>query len=329
MIGSAAPSRQADADALAKQGHLSPMPLTRRKRALRIALIVCLCLVVAGLIASWSVAGALVAPKPQTVGDPPGELNTTSFTIASDSGSTIHGWHTRPEHSDGVVVLLHGMGGSRLCMLERARVLHAAGYATVMIDLQAHGESPGNAITAGHLEKHDARAAVGLARREHPNEPIGVIGVSLGGAAAALASPLGIDALVIESVYPNIRDAIHNRVAAKLGPLSALPSALLLIQLKPRFGISPAALRPIDHLPNVGCPVFVLSGTEDRHTRVPETQAMFAAVRGSKELWLVDGAAHVDLHGHDPTQYRARILRFFDRHLRNGRGTLPPIPSPR
>jgi len=293
------------------------MPPTRRKRLFGITLIVASCLIVAGLIVSWVVAGALVAPKRQMVGDPPGDLNATSFTLASDSGSTVHGWHTRPEHSDGVVVLLHGMGGSRLWMLDRARMLHAVGYATVMIDLQAHGDSPGKAITAGHVEKHDVRAAVGFARREHPNESIGVIGVSLGGAAAVLASPLGIDALVIESVYPNIRDAIHNRVAARLGPLAAVPAALLLVQLKLRFGISPSALRPIDHLREVDCPVFILSGTEDRHTRVQETQAMFAAVPGRKELWLVDGAAHVDLYGHDPDQYRARILSFLRRHLRN------------
>ncbi|MEZ6086790.1 MAG: alpha/beta fold hydrolase [Pirellulaceae bacterium] len=211
---------------------------------IRRALIVTSCLIVAGLIAPWFVAGALVAPSPRVVGDPPRELNATAFTLNSDSGSLISGWHTQPNTSNGVIVLLHGIRGSRLSMLDRARMLHDAGYATVMIDLQAHGESPGEVITVGYLEQHDVRAAVEFARREHPNEPIGVIGVSLGGAAALLASPLNIDALVLESVYPNIHDAIHNRVAAKLGPLSSIPAALLLIQLQPRLGISSTGFAP-------------------------------------------------------------------------------------
>ncbi len=294
-------------------------PPTRRRRTIRRAISGTSCLIVAGLIASWFVAGALVAPNPRLVGDPPRELNASAFTVNSDSGSLISGWHTRPDSGNGVIVLLHGIGGSRLSMLDRARMLHDSGYATVMIDLQAHGESPGDAITVGHLEQHDVRAAVEFARREHPDEPIGVIGVSLGGAAALLASPLGIDALVLESVYPNIHNAIHNRVSAILGPLSSIPASLLLIQLEPRLGVSPTELCPIDHMPDIDCPVFVASGTEDQHTTESETQAMFSAAQAPKHLWLVDRAAHVDLLRIDPIQYQQQIVGFLDRHLRDDR----------
>ena len=307
----------------------------RRRRILRRALIAASCLIVGGLIASWFVAGALVAPQPRVIGDPPAELHAISFTLASESGSTISGWHTQSETSDGVVVLLHGIRGSRLSMLERARFLHDMGYSTVMIDLQAHGESPGEHITVGYLEKHDVRAAVEFARCQHPNEPIGVIGVSLGGAAAVLASPLDIDALVLESVYPNIDDAIHNRVAAKLGPFSSIPTALLLIQLRLRLGVSPTELRPIDYMSDVDCPVYIVSGRADQYTTVSETQEMFSAAPHPKDLWLIDDAAHVDLFRADPIQYRERIGGFLDVHLCDDRrctsepGDAPQWLSPR
>ena len=158
----------------------------RRRLIIRRAAIATSSLIVVGLAVSWFVAGALVAPSPCLIGDPPRELMATAFNVDSESGSTIYGWHTHPNTSNGVIVLLHGIRGSRLSMLDRARMLHAAGYATVMIDLQAHGESTGDVITVGHLEQHDVRAAVEFARSEHPNEPIGVLGVSLGGAAALL-----------------------------------------------------------------------------------------------------------------------------------------------
>lgn len=274
---------------------------------------------------SWYVGGSLVAPSSCVIGDPPQELNASSFVIESESGSTISGWHCRPSESNGVIVLLHGIRGSRLSMLERARMLHDSGYATVMIDLQAHGESPGEAITVGHLEKHDARAAVEFARRKHANEPIGVIGVSLGGAAAVLASPLEIDALVLEAVYSTIDDAIHNRVSAKLGPAAAVPSALLLLQLSPRLGFSAADLRPIDHMPNLACPVCVVSGTADRHTTLAETRSMFDAAAEPKDLWLVEDADHADLFGVDQAAYREKILDFFEQHLRDASAL--PLPK--
>jgi fermentation-respiration switch protein FrsA (DUF1100 family) len=203
-------------------------------------------------------------------------------------------------------------------MLSRARLLYAAGYSIVMIDLQSHGESPGKHIAIGYLEQHDARAAVEFARQMHPDEPIGVVGMSLGGASALLASPLGIDAMILESVYPNITDAVHNRVEARLGPFSAIPAELLLVQLKPRLGISPSQLRPIDHLSNVGCSVLIMSGTEDRHTTVAETKEMFSVARQPKELWLVDSAAHIDLYRASPAGYKTRVLRFLDQHMRTG-----------
>ncbi len=204
-------------------------------------------------------------------------------------------------------------------MLERARMLNAAGYSIVMIDLQAHGESRGKQITVGYLEKHDARAAVAFARQLHPKEPVGVIGVSLGGASVLLASPLGVDAVVLESVYPSINGAVHNRVAMRLGPLSFVPAELLLVQLKPRLGISRTQLRPIDHLPNVGCPVLIISGKEDRHTTESETRKMFSVAREPKELWLIDGASHVDLYRAFPEEYKARVLPFLEQHMQTRR----------
>jgi alpha-beta hydrolase superfamily lysophospholipase len=279
-------------------------------------LIAAMLLVIAGLGASWFVAGALIAPRPLAIGPPPAGLNVIAFTVPSESGSVIAGWHTRPERingvdaKNGVIVLLHGVRGSRLAVVDRARMLHAAGYATVMIDFQAHGESPGREITMGYLERHDVRAAIAYARREHPGEPVGVIGVSLGGAAAMLASPLEIDALVVEAVYTTIDEAVHNRVADVLGPLAMVPTSLLLMQLQPRMGIATSELRPISHIASVGCPVFVLSGTDDRHTTPADTAAMFATAKEPKQLWMVNGAAHVDLYGHDPSGYRDRVLDF-------------------
>ena len=173
----------------------------------------------------------------------------------------------------------------------------------------------------GHLEQHDVRAAVEFARRKHPDEPVAVVGVSLGGAAALLASPLSIDALVLESVYPNIHDAVHNRVAAKLGPLSSFPAWLLLSQLQPRLGISPMDLRPIDHISEIDCPVCVLSGMEDLHTTESETREIYLAAEEPKQLWLVEGAGHVDLFRASPERYRKEVVGFLDRYLHADQGT--------
>ena len=59
-----------------------------------------------------------------------------------------------------VVLLLHGVRGDRGSMLGRAALLQQHGFATLSIDLQAHGETPGASITLGSRESEDVVSAV-------------------------------------------------------------------------------------------------------------------------------------------------------------------------
>ncbi len=217
------------------------------------------------------------------------------------------------------MILLHGVRANRSVMLSRARFLWQAGYSVLLIDFQAHGESPGEHITFGYLESRDARAAIGYVRSRLPRERLGAIGTSLGGA-SILVGPqaTGLDAIVLESVYPTLPEAVEDRIRLRLGPLAKPLTPLLLWQLKPRLGFSANDLRPIDGIAKIGAPVLVLAGDADRHTTVAETQRLFDAAREPKELWIVPGAAHVDLYTYAGAEYERRILSFFAAHLRAG-----------
>ncbi len=284
-----------------------------RKRSL-IASGVMLC----GLaLVPWMVGGSLVTPHNQTKLEVPQDLAVEPATISSQSGTSLAAWYIPAEAATSTIVLVHPLHGSRSVMLDRARIFHQSGHAVVMIDLQAHGESPGEAITMGHLERHDVAAAVEFARKRNPEHRIAVVGWSLGGAAAVLASPLGIDALVLESVYPTISQAVENRIEMRLGSLAAAAATpLLLWQLKPRLGITRADLRPIEKIGAVGCPVLIISGNQDRRTTLEETQALFAAAAEPKKLAVIAGAGHCDLLAFRPEAYRRHVLEFLNRHLR-------------
>jgi uncharacterized protein len=267
-------------------------------------------LAVVAVIAADLLAGYLfVRPARAVIGPPPTDLGATMISFPSRSGATLRGWIASGVPGRGAIVLVHGIHADRRIMLSRARFIHRAGYAVLLFDLQAHGESSGNQIAFGAREALDVEAAVGVMRSHAPGERIGLIAVSLGGAAALLgAEPLDADALVLESVYPTIGQATANRVGPILAPL-------LLWQLGPRLGLSLRDLRPIDHIAQVRVPLFVLSGEEDRSTTPDETRAMFAKANEPKTLWLVPGAAHVDLHAIASAEYERRILAFFGRYL--------------
>lgn len=127
----------------------------------------------------------LSAPVPRSVGEPLAELYATSVKIAARSGH-VAGWVARGS-GRGAVLLLHGVRSDRRQMAARALWLNREGYSVLLIDLASHGESPGRRITFGAHEADGVRAALGWLKRNLPGEKVGVIGVSLGGAAVLLA----------------------------------------------------------------------------------------------------------------------------------------------
>lgn len=264
----------------------------------------------------WNIGSVLMAPANHPIGAPPASLHAEPVEFPSASGAQLHGWRIAGQPGKGVVVLLHGIHANRRVMVERAKFLSRAGYSVLLFDFQAHGESVGRQITFGYLESRDATAAVDFARATFPGEKIGVIGVSLGGAAALLASPpLPVQALVLESVFPTLWQATEDRMIDRFGFLGRLATPLLTVQLKPRLGIGLEDLRPIACAAKISAPKFFIAGAADRLTTAQESRALYAAAAEPKQFWLIDKAAHVDLHAFAGAEYETRILEFFGKYL--------------
>jgi fermentation-respiration switch protein FrsA (DUF1100 family) len=271
---------------------------------------------VVGAGSVWLAAGSLVAPATRPVGAPPSDLPFEAVTFPSDSGSHLRGWLAAASPERGAVVLLHSVRSDRRAMLDRARFLYRAGFSVLLFDFQAHGESPGQLITLGHLEAHDARAAVAFVRQRRPGAAVGAIGTSLGGAACVLgSSPLPVDALVLEAVYPTIEDAVANRLRLRFGAAGAALAPLLLLQLEARLGVAAAALRPADVIGSRPGPLLVVAGTQDRRTSLAESRRLFERAPGPKRFWAVEGARHQDLHRFAGRQYERTILEFLGEFL--------------
>lgn len=283
-----------------------------RKAALTVVVLLLL-----AAIASLAAGSYLIAPNACDIGDLPDDLPGESVLIPSASGSTLHGWFVPGR--DGVVVLLHGVHANRRSMLGRARLLHeVAGFSVLLFDFQANGESPGSHVTFGYLESRDAQAAVEYVRSRLPGERVGVIGTSMGGAAAILAQPaLQVDALVVEAVYPDLDRAVANRLSMRFGAPARLLAPVLTLQLRPRLGISTRDLRPIDRVGHLPMPKLFIAGSLDEHTPIDESQALFDAANEPKALWIVDGARHVDFNAFAPDEYKCRVLEFLVANLRS------------
>ena len=258
----------------------------------------------------------LTRPSPAHAPAVPSGLLAHSVTIAAPGGA-VAGWLAPGQARQGAVLLLHGVRSSRLQMVERAKFLQAAGYTTLLIDLPAHGESAGDRITFGASESAAVRAALEFLRASAPDERIAVVGVSLGAASVVLGGAAGVPvAVVVESMFPTIREAVANRLEMRLGAPGRLLAGLLLWQLPLRTGVTEGELEPIRRVADLAVPIAVASGTDDPHTTWSETLRLFQAAAPPKELWPFAGATHEDLHRHSPSLYEQRLLSFLARYVR-------------
>ena len=270
---------------------------------------------VIGATASWVLGSQLVKPFNHPVPLPTGF--PAQVVSLPGPGYAVAGWWLDQGGNAPVVLLLHSIRAGRSSMLSRANLLLGHGFSVLLIDLQGHGETPGDAITLGSRESADVRAALGWLKRTAPSRRIGVIGCSLGGAAVLLGpQPSGFDAVVLEAMYPRVTSAVENRIRIRLGPLAPVLAPLLLVQLQPRLQISPRDLEPIRSIARLGSPVLVVAGSRDQHTTLAESEELFRAAVQPKRLWVVSGARHQDFLSVDPAGYGSEVVGFLLEYLR-------------
>ncbi len=272
---------------------------------------------VLGILASagfvWTVGTLLTQPVPMRMDQTPAGAVDVNFT--SNSGSKVSGWLFKAEEARAVALLMHGIRSSRRQMVSRAQHLLEMGFTSLVFDFQAHGESPGEMITLGYLESLDAQAGLGFLKKVAPELPVMVVGVSMGGAAALLANPpLDVQVLVLESVYPDARTAIANRLAARF-PGGRLLTPLLSSQIEHRIGIPASALAPAVEASRVKAATLVLSGAADPYTTIDDSQLLYDALPEPRVLELLPEAGHVDLEQFDSGWYWAVVEPFIKKHL--------------
>ncbi|WP_293007334.1 alpha/beta hydrolase [Nitrosomonas sp.] len=268
------------------------------------------------MLSIFAIGTILTASAPTAVGLLITDFPVESVQIPDTDGPTVHGWLVYGKPGNGVVLLVHSMRSNRLEMLSRARFLKDQGFSVLIIDLQAHGETVGDNITFGLRESKNIEAAVTFLRKTFPAERIGAIGTSLGAAAIVLAKQdLGLNAVILESLHPTIEEAVENRLKLHFGEYGVLLLPLMLWQLSFYLDTSMDALSPIAQINNLNSPVLFISGTNDMHTTQLETERLFEAARIPKDLWIVPGARHFNMHTYAGREYELRVNAFLSEYL--------------
>ncbi|HDS1733723.1 alpha/beta hydrolase [Pseudomonas sp. BP8] len=213
------------------------------------------------------------------------DLRPRSFT----DNQSLHAWWWPAKRADAPAILyLHGVRWNLTGQLFRIEQLHAMGYSVLAVDYRGFGQSRGELPSEATVYE-DARIAWERFAQLQPDPAKRLIfGHSLGGAVAVdlaaelarqgqqVGAPAAARGLILESTFTSLGD-----VAAVVAD-TALPVRWLLSQ---KFD-------SIDKIKDVGMPVLLVHGQDDRYVPSRFSQQLFEAAQEPKTLLLVPGATH-------------------------------------
>jgi alpha-beta hydrolase superfamily lysophospholipase len=239
------------------------------------------------------------------------------LTCRAADGVRLAGWVVEPEKPRATVALFHGLRQSSLQALGRSAVLAAAGYRCVAFDHRAHGASGGRRTSFGYCEGRDVAAVADLVRRLWPDEPCAALGISMG-AAAVCYSARSVPpwrAVVLESLYADIRSAFANRIGSTYPEWYRPLVPAVTRMTERRLRLRREQLVPLDAIGDLGpVPVMLTTGHADRHASPEDTLRLAERCRGPREMWLVAGAGHKTLfETAGAEEYGRRVTGFLDR----------------
>lgn len=248
---------------------------------------------------------------------PDRRLRAVAFRSAD--GIRLAGWYGEPDGAAGTIILCHGVPGSKRDMAGLARALLDAGFGVLAFDFRNWGGSERTSVTLGYREVQDVLGAVAFVRqRAGPRHRIGVVGLSMGAAAAILAAaetPV-IDAVVADSSYARLDRAVE-RVARRVwGPLASLAWRRTRRLGERLVGAPLASVAPIDAIAKISPrPVLIIHGMQDRLTDVGDARALYGACGDPKSLWIVEQAGHARTRRVGTREYDRRVIGFLREHV--------------
>jgi alpha-beta hydrolase superfamily lysophospholipase len=338
----------------ARGPHTSAQATAPRKRHRRRWLWLAIALAVVGLfyggVGYWA-SCLMIGENPRWRGmnRGPQEFGLISETVslsATDGVPIKAWWLPAPAPARATVIIAPGGDHTRQAMLPRAVFLVHGGYNVLAIDLRGHGESGGQFISPGLVERRDLLGAIRYVRSRGERGPIALLGVCVGGVAslfAAAESP-DVDAVIADSAFPsgydvfcNVRDYFVHGPAGSRGQTGiangrspwgrvmfgtmylpgVVPSVVLVYYLRTGVWLGLDLVSVLPAASRISCPVLIVSGEADWIVPPADARKIFAAIPGTrKTLISIPHASHDGTYSAAPELYRNAVLGFLDSSLK-------------
>ncbi len=239
-----------------------------------------------------------------------GALRDTFLTMPA--GHRCHAYYIH-RSAGRTAIVIHGWRDQAAKFFYLAKMYERdLGYNVVVPDLYASGQSEGDAIRMGWLDRLDILEWVKAFRQD----TMVIHGVSMGAATTMMTSgeqlPASIRSLhfVADCGYTSVWDEFKGQLQAQFGlpPFPLLYSSSLLCSIVNGWSFSEAsALRQVA---KCHWPMLFIHGDSDDFVPTEMVHRLYAAKPVNKELWITDDTDHAHSFKNHPEEYILHVSQF-------------------
>lgn len=239
--------------------------------------------------------------------------------ITSSDGIPLHALallSTRQEAP--LVILVHGYSANAKTMAMFAKVYRERyDFNVVMPDLRAHGQSGGQYLSFGWLEKDDLGLWITETSKRLGYTPKTILhGLSLGASTvlntAAVLNPPSVIGVISDSAFSDLRA----QFTRQLNSIFRLPAFPLIdvgnLICRWRLGFTYTQGSPITHSAAITVPVLLIHGERDRFVPTSMSEALYTSLTCPKKLVHYADAAHALNYARYPQAYQQELESFLN-----------------
>ncbi len=245
------------------------------------------------------------------------------ITIKARDGITLHGDYFPAEtETNRVAICFHGYTSSRLSNASFASFLHKQGINCLLVDNRAHGDSEGQYIGFGVLDRYDCLSWLDYMNKQFDSKARFMLyGVSMGASTALMTigmdeCPDNVELVVADCGFTSPYD-VFTHVLKKDYKLPEFPIMKInnvICRKKAGYGFKDCST--LDTLKKAKCPVLFIHGKDDNFVPVWMSGKNYDACASDKDILLVENAGHGASYYENSELYESKVSEFLDKYLR-------------
>lgn len=249
-------------------------------------------------------------------------LNPEKVTITSNDGLKLRGLLYVNPANKGTVIMMHGYHGKAINTFGPvSKVFINMGLSLLLPDQRAHGESEGKYLTLAARESEDCLLWTDYIVNRFPGKPIGLHGISMGGATVAIAGasnpPKEVKTIANDCGYTSADDIVTSiRKSVKLPKFPLQYFIRFWAKVIAKFSLTEKSV--LESYKKITLPCLFIHGKADNFIPFSMGMANYENCASKNKIMVgIENAGHGLSYIEDPETVTKNLIEFYTKHLLN------------